>query len=734
MSTLSSVGVVGLGATARGVIPATRRGARARVAARPVASTRAGETSSSVAWAHRGSRRVDSGARGDAVVRRGFLDRLFGGDKKGSDDAKGDDTGASKPADAPEADAEASTGAPTATGSTDGSGAPSASSPVPTPKVRVEYDMPKPDYNNTMSALDSMIGSTDEELMREEEARADDAAYAEATKRRQERDAAKASSDENDGVTLSVAPGVLDAIEQAEKARKGGGAVDPELKGAKPTAETNEETKKKIQVTLDDKAVKQMLDKDSWLDNVVDGLSESAERERDDRSPEENAKLDKVLADLSDLAKKDKGERSSDEVREKFESLFEILEISDEPAVPKEDLERLKTEVFGYNTFWVTGTEELGAEIAGEGVLVKGNLRAPRQAVFEKVQAGCDRLFPGKYTVFVLEEPGGLFDDDSSSSASTSGSFDSSDPTASTRGPRVSFLIVPADKAGPNPNTSGWQYLIATVLFALTAGSALQLGLVAEVSRLPQATMDWLAAGSQGIDTTLAPGELPPGLEDFDVQKYVESAFPIAGGIWATTAAHEVGHMIAASVRGVKIGIPFLIPNGQLGTFGSITQIKSLPKTREDIFDVAVAGPIAGTVVASTLFFVGLALSAGGDPNELLPIPSELFSGSLLLGSVSEVFLGDTGAAAKGVMVHPLFIAGWYAPLILFPILIPARLDNKSREDNTPLYPEGCSELPKARRAEKSSPRRGFCRLPVWVTSMTLKTSNRRRTNNQMTK
>ena len=688
MSTLSSVGVVGLGATARGVIPATRRGARARVAARPVASTRAGETSSSVAWAHRGSRRLNSGARGDAVVRRGFLDRLFGGDKKGSDDAKGDDTGASKPADAPEANAEAPTGAPTATAPDVGSGAPVAPSPVPTPKVRVEYDMPKPDYNNTMSALDSMIGSTDEELMREEEARADDAAYAEATKRRQERDAAKASSDENDGVTLSVAPGVLDAIEQAEKARKGGGAVDPELKGAKPTGETNEETKKKIQVTLDDKAVKQMLDKDSWLDNVVDGLSESAERERDDRSPEENAKLDKVLADLSDLAKKDKGERSSDEVREKFESLFEILEISDEPAVPKEDLERLKTEVFGYNTFWVTGTEELGAEIAGEGVLVKGNLRAPRQAVFEKVQAGCDRLFPGKYTVFVLEEPGGLFDDDSSSSASTSGSFDSSDPSASTRGPRVSFLIVPADKAGPNPNTSGWQYLIATVLFALTAGSALQLGLVAEVSRLPQATMDWLAAGSQGIDTTLAPGELPPGLEDFDVQKYVESAFPIAGGIWATTAAHEVGHMIAASVRGVKIGIPFLIPNGQLGTFGSITQIKSLPKTREDIFDVAIAGPIAGTVVASTLFFVGLALSAGGDPNELLPIPSELFSGSLLLGSVSEIFLGDTAAAAKGVMVHPLFIAGWYA-LILFPSILfpPARLDNKSREDNTPTLP-----------------------------------------------
>jgi hypothetical protein len=659
------------------------------------------------------------------VVRRGFLDRLFGGDKKGSDDAKGDDRAASKPADAPEADAKASTGAPTATARDDGSGAAVAPSPVPTPKVRVEYDMPKPDYNNTMSALESMIGSTDEELMREEEARADDAAYAEATRRREERDAAKASSDDNDGVTLSVAPGVLDAIEQAEKARKGGGAVDSETKsfGAKPTGETNEETKKKIQVTLDDKAVKQMMDKDSWLDNVVDGLSESAERERDDRSPEENAKLDKVLADLSDLAKKDKGERSSDEVREKFESLFEILEISDEPAVPKEDLERLKTEVFGYNTFWVTGTEDLGAEIAGEGVLVKGNLRAPRQAVFEKVQAGCDRLFPDKYTVFVLEEPGGLFDDDSSSSASTSGSFDSSDPSASTRGPRVSFLIVPADKAGPNPNTSGWQYLIATVLFALTAGSALQLGLVAEVSRLPQATMDWLAAGSQGIDTTLAPGELPPGLEDFDVQRYVESAFPIAGGIWATTAAHEVGHMIAASVRGVKIGIPFLIPNGQLGTFGSITQIKSLPKTREDIFDVAIAGPDRGNGggVHSVLLRLGAERGRGPERASSDPIRAlqRVAAVRVRLGDFPRGY-GRGGQGGDGApAVHRGMVRSHSFPTrFLFPLGWTISLVKTIHR----LYPEGCSELPKARRAEKSSPRRGFCRLPVWVTSMTLKT------------
>ena len=231
--------------------------------------------------------------------------------------------------------------------------------------------------------------------------------------------------------------------------------------------------------------------------------------------------------------------------------------------------------------------------------------------MWEKVQEGVERLFEGKYTVFMLEEPGSLLGDDDSPSASMSGSFDSNDPRVS-RGPRVSFLIVPSDKAGPNPNTSAWQYFVAVALFGLTAGSALQLGLVAEVSRLPQATIEWLAAGSQGLDTSLAPGELPPGLENFDSAAYVEGAFPVFGGVFASALAHEVGHVIAGAATGIKTSIPFLIPNGQLGSFGSITQIKSLPKNREDLFDVSIAGPVAGGAVAGTLFAYGLALSAQG--------------------------------------------------------------------------------------------------------------------------
>ena len=109
MSTLSSAGVVSLGATTRGGLPAPRRRSRAHVAARTVNAVRAGgDPSPSAVWPHRGAnsghRRV--ARRGDAVVRRGFLDRLFGGDKKETGDGNGDETPATKPVAAPDTEPE----------------------------------------------------------------------------------------------------------------------------------------------------------------------------------------------------------------------------------------------------------------------------------------------------------------------------------------------------------------------------------------------------------------------------------------------------------------------------------------------------------------------------------------------------------------------------------------------------------------------------------------------------
>jgi membrane-associated protease RseP (regulator of RpoE activity) len=60
------------------------------------------------------------------------------------------------------------------------------------------------------------------------------------------------------------------------------------------------------------------------------------------------------------------------------------------------------------------------------------------------------------------------------------------------------------------------------------------------------------------------------------------------------------------------------------------------------------------------MFGLGLAWSGGNVPQEgLVPVPTQLFQGSLLLGTVAKVFLGDNLGQSSSVLIHPLLIGGW---------------------------------------------------------------------------
>ena len=96
---------------------------------------------------------------------------------------------------------------------------------------------------------------------------------------------------------------------------------------------------------------------------------------------------------------------------------------------------------------------------------------------------------------------------------------------------------------------------------------------------------------------------------------------------------------------------------------------------------------VASKVLADAWPASAVGLSLNGDASELLPVPDQLFNGSLLLGSVSRLFLGEEAQTAKGVLVHPLFIAGWCATKnetnarlsFLFLFLFPSRRFHRSR-------------------------------------------------------
>ncbi|XP_047092820.1 probable zinc metalloprotease EGY1, chloroplastic [Lolium rigidum] len=305
-----------------------------------------------------------------------------------------------------------------------------------------------------------------------------------------------------------------------------------------------------------------------------------------------------------------------------------LLELLGPEKVDPDDVKAIKEKFFGYTTFWLTREEPFGD--LGEGVLFVGNLRGNKEEIFGKLQRQLRELTGDKYNLFMVEEPNSEEDD----------------PRG---GPRVSFGLLRREVSEPGPTTL-WQYVISMLLFLLTVFSCIELGIASKISSLPPDIVSYFTDPN-------ATGP-PPDMQL--LLPFVESALPVAYGVLAIQLFHEVGHFLAAYAKDVKLSIPFFIPNFTLGTFGSITQFKSILPDRKTMYDISMAGPLAGAALSFSMFSVGLWLSSNpAATSDLVQVPSNLFQGSLLLGLLSRAILGYSALHAATVLIHPLVIAGW---------------------------------------------------------------------------
>lgn len=306
---------------------------------------------------------------------------------------------------------------------------------------------------------------------------------------------------------------------------------------------------------------------------------------------------------------------------------FKLMELLGPEKVDPIDVKIIKDKLFGYSTFWLTKEEPFGD--LGEGVLFLGNLRGKREDVFAKLQSQLAELMGDKYNLFMVEEP----------------NSEDPDPRG---GPRVSFGMLRKEVSEPQQTTL-WQYVIALLLFLLTIGSSVELGIASQINRLPPEVVKYFTD--------------PDAIELPDMQllyPFVESALPLAYGVLGVQLFHEMGHFIAAFPKKVKLSIPYFIPNITLGSFGAITQFKSILPDRKTKVDISLAGPLAGAALSFSMFSAGLLLSSRPEATgDLVQVPSTLFQGSLLLGLISRATMGYAAMHAATVWVHPLVIAGW---------------------------------------------------------------------------
>ena len=142
---------------------------------------------------------------------------------------------------------------------------------------------------------------------------------------------------------------------------------------------------------------------------------------------------------------------------------------------------------------------------------------------------------------------------------------------------------------------------------------------------------------------------------------------------------HEAGHIVAARRHGLKTTWPYFIPGLPvigIPTFGAFIQSRGLTINRTILFDVAIAGPIAGLAVAIIVSVYGAyaAPVIGSAEASILFDNARLTEwgyGEPLLMTASLMAFGK-GTEGYEVIMTPVLFAAWIGFLITFLNMLPA--------------------------------------------------------------
>lgn len=150
-------------------------------------------------------------------------------------------------------------------------------------------------------------------------------------------------------------------------------------------------------------------------------------------------------------------------------------------------------------------------------------------------------------------------------------------------------------------------------------------------------------------------------------------------------SAHEFGHYVVARRYNVDVTLPYYIPMPFFffGTMGAVIRIRSQVPSRRAIFDIGIAGPLAGFVVAFIFLVVGMAAGPNIDhlyaihPDyrgmPVLPDEGLHFGGFLLFDALRWLLVPD-GAFFPGmneIYHYPLLAVGWFGMFVTALNLLP---------------------------------------------------------------
>ena len=202
-----------------------------------------------------------------------------------------------------------------------------------------------------------------------------------------------------------------------------------------------------------------------------------------------------------------------------------------------------------------------------------------------------------------------------------------------------STLYVPYAFERPRPRDRYWLHILLLLLTLLTT-SIVGASLSADFA----ADRPVEFAGFDGyVRVWHHPADLIAGL-------------PFALALLFILMCHEMGHYIAAHRYRVNATLPFFLPAPTLiGTMGAFIRIRSAVPTKRAMFDIGIAGPIAGFAALLPVLAIGVAMS------KVIPGIAErgdlIFGTPLLLRGFEH--LAFPGVTPDNIYLHPIARAAW---------------------------------------------------------------------------
>lgn len=158
--------------------------------------------------------------------------------------------------------------------------------------------------------------------------------------------------------------------------------------------------------------------------------------------------------------------------------------------------------------------------------------------------------------------------------------------------------------------------------------------------------------------TTMAAGALQSqGDQAFASLQNFLQGLPFSAALLGILLAHEMGHYFVSWHHRVPASLPYFIPVPTfIGTMGAIIRMRTVVRDRRILFDIGIAGPLAGMCVALPATIIGLlhsetaSLATAGGGIEL--------GDSLLFSALTRWVVGEVPDGMT-VNLHPVAFAGW---------------------------------------------------------------------------